>query len=77
MGERYALALANYAEKYIRVDPNTKKEIPARLWTSTLKRTQNTARHITQPTIIHCRWRITNSQSEASITGTRAGADSA
>ena len=48
MGERYALALADFADKNIRVDSSTGSQIPVRLWTSTLKRTLHTARHITQ-----------------------------
>lgn len=52
MGERYALALAEFAANSICMDKETGDHIPARLWTSTLKRTRNTARHITQPTII-------------------------
>ena len=52
MGERYALALADFAKKQICLDRDSGGQIPARLWTSTLKRTRHTARHITQPTII-------------------------
>mmetsp|Transcript_8045 Transcript_8045/g.18363 ORF Transcript_8045/g.18363 Transcript_8045/m.18363 type:complete len:537 (+) Transcript_8045:97-1707(+) len=53
MGERYALALRDLAETRIRTHPrDASLVVPARLWTSTLKRTRNTARHITTPTIM-------------------------
>uniref|UniRef100_A0A7S2SNR4 6-phosphofructo-2-kinase domain-containing protein n=1 Tax=Rhizochromulina marina TaxID=1034831 RepID=A0A7S2SNR4_9STRA len=52
MGERYALALKDFAESAICRDLETGKELPARLWTSSLKRTRRTARHIANPTII-------------------------
>ncbi len=48
MGERYALALRDFASSDVCVDAQTGVAVPARLWTSTLKRTRNTARHITQ-----------------------------
>mmetsp|Transcript_100993 Transcript_100993/g.289970 ORF Transcript_100993/g.289970 Transcript_100993/m.289970 type:complete len:572 (+) Transcript_100993:166-1881(+) len=51
MGERYALALKEFAEERICVDSETRKAIPARLWTSTLKRTVRTARHISTSVI--------------------------
>lgn len=52
MGERYALALKDFAETTICRDRETGKELPARLWTSSLKRTRRTARHIANPTIM-------------------------
>mmetsp|Transcript_81677 Transcript_81677/g.159455 ORF Transcript_81677/g.159455 Transcript_81677/m.159455 type:complete len:574 (+) Transcript_81677:57-1778(+) len=54
-GERYALALAAHAEKHLCVDPSaarTSDEFPCRLWTSSLQRTQLTARHIPQTLIM-------------------------
>jgi broad specificity phosphatase PhoE/predicted kinase len=53
MGEKYALALRDFAVSNIMHDPkDPDREIPCRLWTSTLKRTRNTARHIPSPTIM-------------------------
>lgn len=48
---RYALALADFAENEVMLDRD-RNVVPARLWTSTLKRTRQTARHIKQPAIM-------------------------
>lgn len=48
-GEAYGVALAKYAEEHICTGKDENGEpiaIPARLWTSSLQRTQLTARHI-------------------------------
>lgn len=52
MGHRYAWALKDFAEQHICRDPETGDEIPARLWTSTLIRTRQTACRISHPTIM-------------------------
>mmetsp|Transcript_19691 Transcript_19691/g.23423 ORF Transcript_19691/g.23423 Transcript_19691/m.23423 type:complete len:535 (+) Transcript_19691:57-1661(+) len=53
MGEKYALALKDFAVSHITRDPNDPdRVVPCRLWTSTLKRTRQTARHIPSPTIM-------------------------
>jgi len=44
-GEEYATALADWVDKEVKIDA-TGKPRPARLWTSSLKRTRLTARHI-------------------------------
>jgi len=50
-GVEYAKRLAKYAEEVIAVCPDTKTKRPARLWTSTLKRTKETAQFITHESI--------------------------
>lgn len=60
-GVEYARRLANFAKEHIAtetiIDPETgeerKKERPARLWTSTLRRTKETAQFIDHPSIQH------------------------
>ena len=49
-GEEYALALAEFAKKKICKDENG-KILRSRLWTSSLRRTIMTARHIEQPVV--------------------------
>ena len=46
MGEAYASKLAEYADNVITCDPATGEPRPVRLWTSSLQRTKQTARHI-------------------------------
>ncbi|KAJ8614209.1 hypothetical protein CTAYLR_001110 [Chrysophaeum taylorii] len=55
-GDRFARALARFAETEICVDGNglfgaPNSVVPARLWTSTLKRTRDTAQYIQHPKI--------------------------
>lgn len=45
-GEAYALKLADYARDVILKDPENPRAWRTRLWTSTLRRTRQTARHI-------------------------------
>lgn len=45
-GDAYAQKLAAYAEKHICVDPETGKPVPARLWTSGMRRTIETGQYI-------------------------------
>jgi broad specificity phosphatase PhoE/adenylate kinase family enzyme len=45
-GEAFAYALADYCENEICYDKSTGDLVPVRLWTSSLKRSQLTARHI-------------------------------
>jgi len=50
---RYAFALADFADDVICKHPNdSSKPVPARLWTSTLRRTRDTARHISSVPIM-------------------------
>jgi len=51
LGEQYALDLAKFAEEKICIDEQTGQPRPARLWTSSLVRTVQTARHIKHPKI--------------------------
>ena len=46
-GDRYAKCLAKFAESTICVDAATGDKVAARLWTSTMRRTRETARYIT------------------------------
>ena len=46
MGEAYATKLADFADTVITCDPATGEPRPVRLWTSSLQRTKQTARHI-------------------------------
>lgn len=48
-GRAYAIALANWARNVICTDPTTGAAIPARLWTSTMHRTLDTAADIPHP----------------------------
>jgi len=48
-GEEYARRLGMYAEHCIQIDPRTGKNVPARLWTSSLQRTELTAKEIPHP----------------------------
>ena len=50
-GVEYAKRLAEFVEQEITVDKETGKPIPARLWTSTMRRTKETAQFIKTPTI--------------------------
>jgi len=52
MGEAYAKRLAEYASEVIGREDGTDKQRPVRLWTSSLQRTQLTARHIPHPKIL-------------------------
>ena len=59
-GLEYASRLAKYVEEEITnsktsagAEPIAKKQVPARLWTSTLRRTKETAQFIQHPTIKH------------------------
>ena len=49
-GEEYARALADWTLKHVMHD-EAGAPVPARLWTSSLLRTRQTARHITHPTV--------------------------
>lgn len=51
LGEQYASDLAKFAEEKICVDEESGEPRPARLWTSSLVRTVQTARHIPHPEI--------------------------
>lgn len=51
-GIEYAKKLAEYVEQVITKDPVTGKEIPARLWTSTMRRTKETTQFIKQNTLL-------------------------
>lgn len=51
-GEEYALKLGEWAHKHIMHDENG-APVPSRLWTSSLRRTQLTARHIPHPTVAY------------------------
>lgn len=51
-GEEYARALGQWVETNVMKD-ETGKPQPARLWTSSLCRTVNTARHIPHPTLVN------------------------
>jgi len=51
LGEQYALDLAKFAEERVCVDEETGQPKAARLWTSSLVRTVQTARHISHPKI--------------------------
>jgi len=53
LGEQYALDLGKFASEKICVDEETGEAKPARLWTSSLVRTVQTARHIPHPKIKH------------------------
>lgn len=53
LGEQYALDLGKFAEEKICVDQETGQPRAARLWTSSLVRTVQTARHIPHPTVAH------------------------
>jgi len=48
-GIEYAQRLGAFAEHAIQIDPNTGKKVAARLWTSSLQRTELTAAHIPHP----------------------------
>ena len=50
-GDRYARRLAEFTERRICVDESTGASRPGRLWTSTLRRTKETAQYIQHPTI--------------------------
>ena len=50
-GEAYAKRLGEYCEKTLCVDPESGQPVPCRLWTSSLRRTILTARHIPHPKI--------------------------
>ncbi len=47
-GEIYAQRLAGFVNTNITKDRNTQEEIPARLWTSTMRRTKETTKYIKQ-----------------------------
>jgi adenylate kinase family enzyme len=51
MGEAYAKRLGEYCEQTLCVDPDSGEQVPCRLWTSSLRRTILTARHIPHPKI--------------------------
>jgi len=48
-GDEYARRLGDYAERCIQADARTGKKVAARLWTSSLQRTELTAAHIPHP----------------------------
>jgi hypothetical protein len=50
-GEEYAQRLGVYAECSIQKSQYTGKKVPARLWTSSLQRTELTAAHIPHPSL--------------------------
>lgn len=52
-GKEYAKKLAEYAEKVIARSKTDGSVLPARLWTSGLRRTQETAQFISHPTIVY------------------------
>ena len=52
-GVEFAKRLAKFASEYIAVDSETGKPVPARLWTSTLRRTKETAQFIDHGTLQH------------------------
>ena len=47
-GDIYAQRLADFVDTKITKDKDTKKEVPARLWTSTMRRTKETTKYIKQ-----------------------------
>ena len=51
MGEAFATKLGEYCEREIATDPETREPRPCRLWTSSLRRTILTGRHIPHPKI--------------------------
>ena len=51
MGEKFAVALADYCVDTLTKDPETNAPRPCRLWTSSLQRTILTARHIPHPKV--------------------------
>jgi len=48
-GEEYAKRLGEFSEHCIQTNPRTGQKVPARLWTSSLQRTELTAAHIPHP----------------------------
>ena len=48
-GDEFAKRLGTYTEHCIQCNPHTGKKVPARLWTSSLQRTELTAAHIAHP----------------------------
>jgi len=54
MGEQYAQRLGLYAAHTIQREPSTHKVVRARLWTSSLLRTNETAAHIPHPYLRAC-----------------------
>ena len=48
-GDEYAKRLGEYAEHMIQCNPHTGKKLAARLWTSSLQRTELTAAYIPHP----------------------------
>ena len=51
VGEEYAKRLGDFSEHCIQTNPRTGKKVAARLWTSSLKRTELTAAHIPHPNL--------------------------
>ncbi|KAM3567085.1 hypothetical protein VYU27_010764, partial [Nannochloropsis oceanica] len=51
-GQNYAKQLAAFAQERIMTDTDTKHPRPARLWTSTMRRTKETAQYIPKQTIV-------------------------
>ena len=51
-GEVYARRLGEFAEKCIQENPRTGKKVAARLWTSSLQRTELTAAYIPHPDLV-------------------------
>lgn len=49
LGQQYAVALGRFASHSIQVNPHTGETVRARLWTSSLIRTDQTAAHIPHP----------------------------
>ena len=50
-GDEYAQRLGVYVQHAIQTNEHSGKKVPARLWTSSLQRTELTAAHIPHPTL--------------------------